>query len=689
MGGIGPTSDGRLKPDLYAPGCNIRSASSTESCGNLSLSGTSMASPAAAAAGVLVRQYFREGFYPSGVPAAEDGFLPSGSLVKAMLINAGQDMTAEPGYPSTTEGWGRPELDQALYFSGGARKLWVQDTDRINGLNTGDVRTFRFNVQSAGAPLKITMVFNDYPALPNAATAPVNDLDLEVTTPDGTVYFGNNLSNGVSQSGGNADAMDTVEEVILPAPQAGSYAVRVRGTNVPMPPQGFALAATGNLTGTLRYYLPAVARAPGYGGSLWKTDLWIFNPAADSQNVVFTYIPSGASAPPQSVTLMLAGLEVRFLADPLKDLFGLDQGFGAALLESSDTLSAAVRIVNAASGATYGQGYAALSGSLQDGQEGYLAGLFMGSARRTNIGLVNYGPEGALVTLVLHDAEGNSLGSSSLALEAFSHHQWSLSELFPGVAALQAGAMTVAVDSGGGVEAYASVITSQTGDGIFIAQQALPAGDAFIPVLASAVNPTGHPWRTEMSLYAPEGGTFTGNFRVNNGSEWTVLPMDLTPAENGSTYLEDVLSSVGLASGVGYLTFSGPFIPSVRIWSGTDADHSMGQSIPMMLQAQAAPHHWLPGFLPSAGFRLNLGVENPGGTDVLCQAVLWSVSHAMLGETIVGCPAQSLVQQNATTLFGLLPQGEGGVIELSCSGPAFAYVSLVDSITNDATLFMP
>ena len=233
------------------------------------------------------------------------------------------------------------------------------------------------------------------------------------------------------------------------------------------------------------------------------------------------------------------------------------------------------------------------------------------------------------------------------------------------------------------------MITSQTGDGIFIAQQALPAGDAFIPVLASAVNPTGHPWRTEMSLYAPEGGTFTGNFRVNNGSEWTVLPMDLTPAENGSTYLEDVLSSVGLASGVGYLTFSGPFIPSVRIWSGTDADHSMGQSIPMMLQAQAAPHHWLPGFLPSAGFRLNLGVENPGGTDVLCQAVLWSVSHAMLGETIVGCPAQSLVQQNATTLFGLLPQGEGGVIELSCSGPAFAYVSLVDSITNDATLFMP
>jgi len=688
-GGLGPTSDGRLKPDLYAPGCGILSASSTEACGTLSLSGTSMASPAVAAAGVLIRQYFREGFYPSGAPVAEDGFLPSGSLIKAMLINAGQDLTAEPGYPSYAEGWGRPELDQVLHFSGGARNLWVQDVDRSDGLGTGDVRAFRFNVQSAGEPLKITMVFDDFPALPNAATAPVNDLDLEVTAPDGTVYLGNVMTNGISQSGGGADAIDTVEEVILPTPQAGAYAVRVRGTNVPVPPQGFALAATGDLAGTLRYYLPAVARAPGYGGSLWKTDLWIFNPEADSQNVILTYIPSGNPTQPQSVTLALAGLEARYLADPLKDLFGLDQGFGAALLESSDTLSAAVRIVNAASGATYGQGYTALSESLRDGQESYLPGLFLGSARRTNIGLVNYGSDAASVTLTLHDADGNSFGSVPLSLEAFSHHQWSLSELFPSVAALQAGAMTVGVDSGSGVAAYASVITSETGDGIFLAPQAVPAGDALIPVLASAVNPTGYPWRTEMSLFAPQGGAFNGSFRVNNGSGWTVLPMNFTPAENGSAYLDDVLSSVGLASGVGYLTFSGPFIPSVRVWSGTDADHSMGQSIPMMLQTHAALHHWLPGDLPGADYRLNLGIENLGGTDLLCQAALWNASHTLISGTVVGCPAQSLVQQNAGLLFGPLPQGEGGVIELSCSGPVFAYVSLVDSVTSDATLFMP
>lgn len=41
-GGVGPTADGRQKPDLFTPGCSIISAS-TSSCGTTSLTGTSMA----------------------------------------------------------------------------------------------------------------------------------------------------------------------------------------------------------------------------------------------------------------------------------------------------------------------------------------------------------------------------------------------------------------------------------------------------------------------------------------------------------------------------------------------------------------------------------------------------------------------------------------------------------------------
>ena len=60
------------------------------------LFGTSMAAPGAAGAALLVRQYFVDGFYPTGAANAPDGFDPTAAMVKAMLINSGTpvDVTA-------------------------------------------------------------------------------------------------------------------------------------------------------------------------------------------------------------------------------------------------------------------------------------------------------------------------------------------------------------------------------------------------------------------------------------------------------------------------------------------------------------------------------------------------------------------------------------------------------------------
>ena len=48
--------------------------------------GTSMATPIAAGSATLVRQYFTDGWYPTGQPNASAAFGPSASLVKAVLI---------------------------------------------------------------------------------------------------------------------------------------------------------------------------------------------------------------------------------------------------------------------------------------------------------------------------------------------------------------------------------------------------------------------------------------------------------------------------------------------------------------------------------------------------------------------------------------------------------------------------
>lgn len=249
-GGRGPTNDGRRKPEVFAPGCSIVSARSNIACSTTSLTGTSMASPAVTAGAALVRQYYAEGWYPSGAKNAADSITPSGALMKATLVNASVDMTGLAGYPSNEEGWGRLLLENALYFSGDARKLAVLD-DRRNatGLATGGQSSYTMTVDGATETLRVTMVFTDPPASLLANPAAVNDLNLVVVSPSGTTYLGNvvNTATGLSTTGGSPDPRNNVEQVIVGSPETGAWTVRVDAAAVNQGTQGFAVIASGQV----------------------------------------------------------------------------------------------------------------------------------------------------------------------------------------------------------------------------------------------------------------------------------------------------------------------------------------------------------------------------------------------------------------------------------------------------------
>ncbi len=247
-GGSGPTSDGRRKPEVYAPGVGIVS-SSTGTCATTSLTGTSMACPAATGLGALVRQYFADGFYPSGLPVPADAVVATGALVKAVLINATVDMTGVTGYPSNLEGWGRLLLDNTLYFDGDTRGLEAIDVRHAAGMATGEMRSHTVEVIGSD-PLKITLVFTDEPAALGAAYAPVNDLDLEVVAgagPEAPVYKGNVFAGGQSATGGAFDQLNNAEMVSLIAPVPGTYTINVYARQVVDLTQGYALVVSGNL----------------------------------------------------------------------------------------------------------------------------------------------------------------------------------------------------------------------------------------------------------------------------------------------------------------------------------------------------------------------------------------------------------------------------------------------------------
>ncbi len=248
VGGQGPTSDGRRKPEIAAPGCGITSSSGT-SCSSAPLSGTSMATPMVSGVGALMRQYFTEGFYPSGIATSADAFTPSGTLLKALLVNSAQDMTGTTGYPSEREGWGRVLGDAGLFFDGDARTLVVHDVLNTSGeaMTTGQQTEYEVEVTGTTEQFRVTMTFCDPAATAGASFAPINDLDLEVESPTGVIYLGNVFASGESTTGGTADAINNLEQVHISSPETGTWTIRVNATAVNEGTQGHALAITGEV----------------------------------------------------------------------------------------------------------------------------------------------------------------------------------------------------------------------------------------------------------------------------------------------------------------------------------------------------------------------------------------------------------------------------------------------------------
>lgn len=227
----GPTEDGRYKPDIVAPGTWISSTrSSSAPEGNewlgiddhyTYMGGTSMASPLATGAAAVIIQYFRE-------MCGEQS--PSPSLLKALMISTATDMNDDYGtrpVPNNDEGWGRLWLPEVI----GSDRTFLCENQSVL-LRQGEQWSREVLIKSSEEPLKITMAYTDVPGLPSAVLSLVNDLDLQVTAPDGTVYYGNQFLNGSSIPGSSPDRRNNVEGFYLPEPMPGMYTVSITAFRV-------------------------------------------------------------------------------------------------------------------------------------------------------------------------------------------------------------------------------------------------------------------------------------------------------------------------------------------------------------------------------------------------------------------------------------------------------------------------
>lgn len=213
----GLASDGRIKPDITAPGTGIAGGrSGTDSLsGNIDAfhrwsTGTSHAAPQIAGAAALFTQFWK---------ARSSGQNPSPALAKAALLNATQEVTgfgAANPLPNGDEGWGR--INMKRMFNTGTHIKYVDQTAAFS--NAGESLTYTGRVADATKPVRITLVWTDPPGVGNPAL--VNNLDLNVTI-GANAYKGNVFTAGTSTTGGSADIRNNVENVFVTSgAQAGT-----------------------------------------------------------------------------------------------------------------------------------------------------------------------------------------------------------------------------------------------------------------------------------------------------------------------------------------------------------------------------------------------------------------------------------------------------------------------------------
>ena len=252
----------RVAPLLMAPGADAGGlgAASEYNCRSLDndqnnpvqcdqvdgLSGTSFASPAAAGAALMVRDYFAQGFYPDGTdtnPAnpTDQVLNISGALVKSILIASADWMNSSslefPNNPggnllqkhrfNNEQGYGRIQLNRALPLKTYNSPLGlivcdplVCNTSGISGtVPASTTQTYSFEVTDTAEPLTVALSWIE----PQGSSLTRN-LNLELQAPSGLVYWGNFFTDDDDKNGsiGAGEGCDYSTAIPWPGSKLGS-----------------------------------------------------------------------------------------------------------------------------------------------------------------------------------------------------------------------------------------------------------------------------------------------------------------------------------------------------------------------------------------------------------------------------------------------------------------------------------
>lgn len=296
---LGPTFDGRIKPDVMAPGCKDqgrRCEGTSEQVGLVSTgqapgsgpitsyfrsAGTSMATPVVTGTVALMLEEFVE---RHGINL--DTHPPLPSTIKAILIQTAEDLihnqvdSHDPINPDSKSpvlyyqgpdhatGYGLVNAQAAVNFIHEAASRTLLRESNVF-IATEKRQVYELTVPASASELKVTLVWDDPEASPllgdQRASRLVNNLDLVLKGPSGQWYFPWRLDplpvancDGAGPGCGDLDPIhpanvrpayqgpdsrNNVEQVQINSPQEGTWLAYAIGYNIQVDGQSFSLVA--------------------------------------------------------------------------------------------------------------------------------------------------------------------------------------------------------------------------------------------------------------------------------------------------------------------------------------------------------------------------------------------------------------------------------------------------------------
>ncbi|HYM60849.1 MAG TPA: proprotein convertase P-domain-containing protein [Thermoanaerobaculia bacterium] len=441
-----------------------------------------------------------------------------------------------------------------------------------------------------------------------------------------------------------------------------------------------------------RRLIAAAGHVPGANGTLFVTDLRLFNRGDSAASVMATFTPSGTDGTTQfsAVQLSLAPHQVVALDDVVNATFHT-VGLGTIELQGGgDNLVATSRTYNQAPGRTFGQFVPSSDTNDATGSNTlYVSQLQSTAAFRSNLGVAEVSGSSGTVRVSLFDAAHHALATNDYTILPWGHFQVSLlgDASVPNVPAMRA---EVAVVAGAArIVAYGSVIDNGSGDPIYIpARLAPPETNAVIAGVIHAPGALGTQWRSDLWL------TQTGNFSAR-------VLATLTPPDGSSTRsqaiavgsgetvrIDDILATGFPAATSGELALALPdgVLATSRTWTTGDGG-SFGQFIPSIPASAAAGLGRSVDTIEiasSTSFRTNAGFAEVSGAPAIVRITLSDAAGRELAHQDYGVAAFGQVQVPLASIYsGIVTNGRLSFAVTGGAGRILAYASVIDNGSGD------